>query len=72
MSNFWLGKIVKNDWSLYLNNKKVFFVCVYIYKMFNITKETIENNDIEVKVDSANSFWLNEKNIKEKFNSHLK
>ena len=34
--------------------------------MFNITKETIENNDIEVKVDSANSFWLNEKNIKEK------
>ena len=40
--------------------------------MFNITKETIENNDIEVKVDSANSFWLNEKNIKEKFNSHLK
>ena len=34
--------------------------------MFNITKETIENNDIEVKVDSANSFWLNGKNIKEK------
>ena len=33
--------------------------------MFNITKETIENNDIEVKVDSVNALWLNEKNIKE-------
>ena len=38
-----------------------------IYKMFNITKETLENNDIEVIVDSANALWLNEKNIEEKF-----
>ena len=29
--------------------------------MFNITKETIENNGIEVIVDSANALWLNEK-----------
>ena len=31
--------------------------------MFNITKETLENNDIELKVDSVNVLWLNEKNI---------
>ena len=41
-----------------------FFVCVY--KMFNITKETLENNGIEVVVDSFNALWLNEKNIEEK------
>ena len=34
--------------------------------MFNITKETLENNDIEVIVDSVNALWLNEKNIEEK------
>ena len=31
--------------------------------MFNITKETLENNGIEVIVDSK---WLNEKNLEEK------
>ena len=34
--------------------------------MFNIPKETLENNDIEVMVDSVNVLWLNEKNIEEK------
>ena len=34
--------------------------------MFNITKETLENNGIEVIVDSVNALWLNEKNIEEK------
>ena len=34
--------------------------------MFNITKETLENNSIEVIVDSFNALWLNEKNIEEK------
>ena len=34
-----------------------------IYKIFNITKETFENNDIEVIVDSVNALWLNEKHI---------
>ena len=34
--------------------------------MFNITKETLENNGIEVIVDTANALWLNENNIKEK------
>ena len=34
--------------------------------MVNITKETLENNDIEVIVDSVNALWLNEKNIEEK------
>ena len=37
-----------------------------MYKMVNITKETLENNDIEVIVDSVNALWLNEKNIEEK------
>ena len=34
--------------------------------MFNIAKETLENNGIEVRVDSFNPLWLNEKNIEEK------
>ena len=64
MSEFFLiGKNSQNSRSLYVNNKKKFF-CVY--KMFNITKETLENNGIEVIVDSVNALWLNEKNIGEK------
>ena len=35
--------------------------------MFNITKETLENNGIEVIVDSVNALWLNETNVEEKF-----
>ena len=34
--------------------------------MFNITKATLENNGIEVIVDSVNALWLNEKNIEKK------
>ena len=34
--------------------------------MFNITKETLENNGIEVIADSVHAIWLNEKNIEEK------
>ena len=34
--------------------------------MFNITKETLENNGIEAIVDSFNALWLHEKNIEEK------
>ena len=37
-----------------------------MYKMVNITKETLENNDIEVIVDSVNVLWLNERHIEEK------
>ena len=37
-----------------------------MYKMVNITTQTLENNDIEVIVDSVNSLWLNAKNIEEK------
>ena len=36
-----------------------------VYKMVNITKETYENNDIEIIVDSIGKLWLNEKNIEE-------
>ena len=38
-----------------------------MYKMdLKITKETLENNGIEVIVDSVNTLWLNEKNTEEK------
>ena len=47
-----------------------------VYKMFKITKETLENNGIGVIVDSVNALWLNEKNIVEtlryNFTSYLK
>ena len=36
-----------------------------MYKMVNITKETLENNDIEVIVDSVNALWLNDWHIEE-------
>ena len=35
--------------------------------MFNVTKETLKNNSIEVIVDRVNALWLNEKNIEETF-----
>ena len=31
--------------------------------MFNITKKTLENDGIEVIVNSVNALWLNENNI---------
>ena len=55
----------QNYCSLYVNNQKIFFS--FVYKMvLKITKETWENNGIEVIVDSVNALWLNEKNIEEK------
>ena len=33
--------------------------------VLKITKETWENNGIEVIVDSVNALWLNEKHIEE-------
>ena len=33
--------------------------------MIDITKETLENNDIEVIIDSVNTLWLNQKHIEE-------
>ena len=60
-----MGKIVKNYWSLYVNNKKLFFS--FVYKIvLKITKETWKNNGIEVIVNSISTLWLNEKNIEEK------
>ena len=31
--------------------------------ILKITKKTLENNDIEVIVDSVNTLWLNQRNI---------
>ena len=61
---FLIEKNSQNHWSLYVNDKKYFFVRVY--KMFNIAKETLQNNSIEVIVDSVDALWLNDKNIEEK------
>ena len=33
--------------------------------MIDITKETLENNDIEVVIDGVNTSWLNKKHIEE-------
>ena len=33
--------------------------------MIDITKKTLENNNIEVIVDGVNTLWLNEKHIEE-------
>ena len=54
----------QNCWSLYVNNKKLFFS--FVYKMvLKIKKETWENNGIELIVDSVNTSWLNENHIEE-------
>ena len=39
--------------------------------MVNITKETLENNDIKVIADSVNELWPNEKNIEEKLGQKI-
>ena len=54
----------QNLLNIYAIKKKKFFLC--IYKMFNIDKETYENNEIEAIVDDIGTLWLNEKNIEEK------
>ena len=38
-------------------------ILFYKYKMINITKETLENNNIEVITDSINELWLNERHV---------
>ena len=43
--------------------KIIFFL--YIYKMFNITKEMYENNNIEVITDNLNTLWLNERHVQQ-------
>ena len=42
-----------------------------MYKMVNITKETLENIDIKVIADSVNALWPNEKNIEEKLGQKI-
>ena len=48
-----------------INNINFFCVCVCIYKMVNITKETYENNEIEVISDEFGKLWLNERHVQE-------
>ena len=40
-----------------------------MYKMVNITKKTLENNNIEVIVGSVNALWLNEKKYRRKISA---
>ena len=39
-------------------------MCVFVY-INDVTKETLESNDMEVIVDGVNTLWLNEKHIEE-------
>ena len=43
-------------------SKNFIFLCVFIN---DITKETLENNDIDVIINGVNTLWLNEKHIEE-------
>ena len=43
-----------------------YFFFFFVYKIFNITKKTLENDGIEVIVNSVNALWLNENNIEKK------
>ena len=36
-----------------------------MYKMVNITKETYENNGIEVIADKFGELWLNERHVQQ-------
>ena len=36
-----------------------------MYKMVDVTKEVLENNGIEVIIDSVNALWLNKRHIEE-------
>ena len=41
-------------------------------RLIDITKETFENNDIEVIIDGVNTLWLNKKHIEEQLgHKHL-
>ena len=42
-----------------------FCVCVCIYKMVNINKETYENNGIETITERFGKLWLNKKHVEE-------
>ena len=55
----------QNYWSIYVHNWKKIFFLLYIKIVLKITKETWENNGIEVIVDSFNTLRLNEKHIEE-------
>ena len=43
------------------NQIQIFFLCVCIYKMINVTKGTYEANCIEVITDTLGELWLNER-----------
>ena len=46
-------------------------LCVCMYKMVNISKETYENNNIEGIVDGIGELWLNEKHIEGKLGQKI-
>ena len=47
-----------------ITKKQFFFLCMY-KMVLNITKETLENNDIKVIIDSVNALWLSDRHIEE-------
>ena len=61
-----IGENSQNYWAFYVIKKKLFFSCVCIKWLILPKKKTLENNDVEVIVDSVNALWLNKRNIEEK------
>ena len=45
------------------HSKIIIFLC--IYRTVNITKETYENNNIEIIIDEFDKLWLNEKHVEQ-------
>ena len=43
----------------FVSLKIIFFLCICIYKIVNITEEMYKNNSIEVITDNLNTLWIN-------------
>ena len=55
---------VKKYWTFASSKKN--FLCVCMYKMVGVGKETYENDNIKAIIDGTGALWLNEKHIEEK------
>ena len=72
-----LYKVLKGLLTAKIANIKKFFFLYFLYierlniKLATITKETYENNDIEVVTDKIGVLWLNERHIQKLRLKHL-
>ena len=57
-----MGEIVKNYWSLYVNNEKLFFLCGY--KMYLISAEGYKNANVGfLTIKTTSEIWVNMKDV---------